>query len=198
MNIDLSTYTEELLPANVKLTGYATNANILINIKGRGLLLIYNKTYDMLYPFYATTINRYEFKSDTVSGIQLEFKEHIKRLGLTEEYKKQKVVNEVNSHYELENCEITEKLCSEQWIKYSKTGNEWRFYSMDFYCAEKIESVHKILGSSKDKQVFLPLDDNSIRELINTGRVDGIKVVENFLKMLGNEVFVNEIKKFEV
>ncbi|HCC07646.1 MAG TPA: hypothetical protein DEP72_05745 [Clostridiales bacterium] len=50
MNIDLSTYEEEL-PSEVKLTSYATNANILLNVSGKGLLLIYDSIYDMLYPF---------------------------------------------------------------------------------------------------------------------------------------------------
>ena len=53
MNIDISTYDKEILPSDIKIKSFANNANILCNIKDKGLMLLnYPDIYNMLFPFY--------------------------------------------------------------------------------------------------------------------------------------------------
>lgn len=113
----------------------------------RGLLLLnYDNVYNMLYPFYYNQINKYEFNSNNVNGVLQEFEEQTSQLKIIYENIKQKLASKFIKNYDLEYCSLTDKIYSEKWVKYSETGNEWRFYSMDFYRANSMNDVDKLLS----------------------------------------------------
>ncbi|HBY21550.1 MAG: hypothetical protein A2Y24_06070 [Clostridiales bacterium GWE2_32_10] len=58
MDIDINAYDKEVLPSDIKIKSFAANANILCNIKDKGLMLLnYPDIYNMLFPFYSTNID---------------------------------------------------------------------------------------------------------------------------------------------
>lgn len=199
MNIDLSIWKDEYLPVEVILKSYATNANILCNIKGKGLLLINNDdAWNMLYPFYATTINKHDFKEKTVRGILSEYKNIAESKGITEKYKKKKLIDEFMKYYEIEKCRLSEEICKEHWIKFSKTANEWRLYIMNFYLLKDAKNVESIANKRGIRQVFLPFEGETFDKVLKTGEYEGIRIVDNVIKILKDEVLLEKIRSVEV
>ena len=167
--------------SNIKISSYTLTASIMCNIKGKGLLLLnYDDVWDMYFPFYTTTINKHEFKSENLVELNKEFEDIKKQNTDTEENAKSILEKEFRKVYNLSEVSLSDPIYRKRRIKYSKSANEYRLYDMYFYSTEKITDINNVINSNYMNQVFMPLNYLEIK-------INGKQIVDNIAEIIGNE-----------
>lgn len=81
---------------------------------------------------------------------------------------------------------------SEMWLKYSKTQDVWTFYYMEFLMVKQLPKINfDALNSNLID--FLPMTDEIIQEVLQTGRYRGINIVDNTLDIIKDKTLLNKL-----
>ena len=81
---------------------------------------------------------------------------------------------------------------SEMWLKYSKTQDVWTFYYMEFLMVKQLPKINFDALNSNVID-FLPMTDEIIQEVLQTGRYRGINIVDNTLDIIKDKTLLNKL-----
>lgn len=163
----------------------ATNASLIIYVEDKGLMLInYSDAPDMYLPFYTTNIFDVSFSTDNVVS---DVENFCKKNNVNRESKKDQLIESFKKEFDVENFIFSDLIYSYNTIKYSKTGLNNRFYSMDFYCLKYVSNVDKIINNRYD-HIFTPIN-------YNNDSINDKYIVDNVLYMMRNEDILDKIKE---
>lgn len=177
------------VPAECIPKRFAIATNILFCASNKGLLLFNYEPekWNQWYPYFSSVNDMYEFKGVTYRELVEDFESHIiPRLDVQARFEKaqQAFLNLLGAHGgEIKFCDSP--IVPEMWLKYSKTQNIWTFYYMEFLQVEQLPSIN---FESLDSNAvdFMPLEKNTICEVVKTGKYRGIEVVDNTIAILKN------------
>ncbi|MCT4612521.1 MAG: hypothetical protein N4A47_04040 [Clostridia bacterium] len=177
------------------IKSFASNANALIHIKDKGLLLKHSgDAWNMLMPIYATTIEKYNFISKRKEELLSEYEEVALSFSLTTEAKKDKLIAELAGRYGIREIEVLANVSTERRIKYSKTANEYRLYMMDFYIIKHISTMDQGIIESENIH-FIPLEESILENVISSGMYKGYKIVNNVIDLLKDKSILEKIRR---
>ena len=186
----------EMIPSRLDsatdLYTYTRDGLILYNIKP--------DTWNVLYPFFQQenkfTIDSYKIKNQDITYRELidlymgiYNKEYVTKRGFDEEKRKNVLLEEFNSVFNVSGTKISEKLDSHYELKYSKSKNVYTLYYLESYIISDIDDVNKLLSQKVYKQELLILDKFNMPKEIN-----GVKLVDS-LSILDDVDKINIVRK---
>lgn len=176
----------------------ATNVLLCAVLDGenRGLLLFNYEPekWNQWYPYFSSVNDMYAFECATYGDLVDIFKRDIMQRNDV-----QNRINKANMAFSklLDiPCEDTmignSPVAPEMWLKYSKTQNLWTFYYMEFL---QVTHLPKVKWEALDSNIvdFLPLQEDTIRDVLATGKYRGIDIVENTMEIIRNSKLLNEL-----
>lgn len=168
---------------------FAIATNILLCAANKGILLFNYEPekWNQWYPYFSSVNAMYGFEGATYGELVADFEAHImSRADVQARFGKAKqAFLDLLGVSEGEVTFCSSPVAPEMWLKYSKTQNIWTFYYMEFLQVKQLPAVN---FDMLDPAVvdFMPLMDNTIREVIKTGKYHGVEVVDNTIDILKN------------
>jgi hypothetical protein len=86
----------------------------------------------------------------------------------------------------------------EHWLRYSKTADVWTYYLVEFYCITGVERPPQLLKQTAVPQALLPLGRDTLPELLASGRLLGVPVVDNVLALLSQDAVLEKLEAMAV
>ena len=197
--VEDTTFLNAELPKECLPKRFAIATNLILctqNAVGEQAFLLFNyepEKWNQWYPFFGSYNEMFDFEGTTYAQIVNQFKQEI----LLNKESKKRIQKATESFAKLLNidtkCRIIETpIKSEMWLKFSKTQNIWTFYYMEFF--QITELSNSFCHSIDDKIVtLLPLSDESIAEVIESGRYQQIDIVDNTLEILKNKHLLSKL-----
>lgn len=98
----------------------------------------------------------------------------------------------------IENLNIKKEkdfLPDEYQIKYSVSKNVWSMYLIENFFIKDLKLEIDAQKIDKNNAIWVPITDQTIKEIVNTGRYKKIKIVDTLIDLLKNTNIVNNLQK---
>lgn len=194
--LQTSAFLETPIPTECVPRRFAIATNILLCDKNKGLLLFNYEPqkWNQWYPYFSSVNDMYDFNGIKYKDIVDDFYENIMQREDVQRriFKAEKafldLVDVPNGFVRLGDSPIA----PEMWLKYSKTQNIWTFYYMEFL---QVEDISKIDFESLDHDVvdFMPLTEDIINSVAESGQYRGVDVVDNTLDIIKNKEIISKL-----
>lgn len=181
----------------------ATNLLLCADLTcGRKGLLLFNyepKKWNQWYPFFSSVNAMYSFDGKTYGDVVNIFNNCIMRREDVQN-RLTKAEQEFAGLLGISPGQIKfdkSPIIPEMWLKYSKTQNLWTLYLMEFLQISYLPPIHL---ESLDKNVvdFMPLTDDTIYDVLTTGKYRGIDVVDNTLEIIRDNEILSALKNSSI
>ena len=193
-------FLSSTIPAECIPQRFAIATNLLLcgalDCENRGLLLFNYEPekWNQWYPYFSSVNDRYPFECTTYGDLVDIFTQEImQRNDALNRVDKanmafSKLLGISSEHTIIGNSPVE----PEMWLKHSKTQNLWTFYYIEFL---QVTHLPKVNWETLDTNIvdFLPLQEDTIRDVLATGKYRGIDIVENTLDIIQNSTILNEI-----
>lgn len=150
--------------------------------------------WNQWYPYFSSISGKYIFNGSTYGDLVDAFEKDIvrrsdvqARIGKAEKNFLE-LLGVTNGNFSIELSPIP----SEMWLKYSKTQDVWTFYYMEFLMVKQLPKINFDALNSNVID-FLPMTDEIIQEVLQTGRYRGINIVDNTLDIIKDKTLLNKL-----
>lgn len=158
-------------------------------------LLLFNY-YDNYAPYFCSHNIEKVFQANKCKDLEEEFKQGLKENNFEE---KQRIIDtkkDIYNKMKIENIDIyknNEILPDEYWIKYSVSKNVWSMYLIEHFLVKGLEKEINIKDIDLSKAIWLPVTDESIKEIISTGKYNNLQIVDTLVELLKDKNLVNNL-----
>lgn len=194
--LETSTFLETPIPTECIPRRFAIATNVLLCTKNEGLLLFNYEPqkWNQWYPYFSSVNDMYDFKGKIYKDIVDVFYNDI----MQREDAKKRIFKAKNEFLELLGVSKgfvklgDSPIKPEMWLKYSKTQKIWTFYYMEFL---QVEDISRIDFESLDRDVidFMPLTEENVNIVAESGQYRGIDVVDNTLDIIKNKEILSKL-----
>lgn len=190
----------ELLPEEMRPVRFAIASNFISCLRDiqtqKTFFLLFNyepQKWNQWYPYFYSTNGIFDCHGKTYSEL------------ISEYATLQSIYPEINLRTEKAIAAISKLLGindgitvqdspiqTEYWIKYSKTQEVWTFYEIEFL---QITQLPKVNFSGIQNIELMPLDTETINEVISSGMYKDVPVVDNTLEILKNKILLEKLQE---
>ena len=149
--------------------------------------------WNQWYPYFVSINGEFNFKGGTYGQLTDIFKEEIllsdQMLGKNEHSKKN-ILRYIGLQAQ---CEVIEDVIEpEYWLKFSKTANVWTLYYIEFHQISSNQIV-QLDVLDKENITIMPIRDDIISNVVDTGQYEGKDVVDNTISILRDKQVMGKL-----